>query len=140
MHDTCAHARFDDLDIALDFEQVCKARPSCFPIVAFCRCLCSLSLCSPPYFLLFYFIVIFHLIPLTDSILLHGHIPFDFIGIFHHCPLTDLILPHWHITPYFINRFHVSSLRDLILPHRHIPFYCIATSYLTPLTDSILLH
>ena len=30
MHDIYAHVRLDDLDLVLDFENVCKARPTCF--------------------------------------------------------------------------------------------------------------
>ena len=33
MHDIflCARAHSDDIDLDLDFENVCKARPSCYP-------------------------------------------------------------------------------------------------------------
>ena len=37
MHDIYARVRFDDPDLVLDFENVCKARPSCF--LCFCSAL-----------------------------------------------------------------------------------------------------
>ena len=35
MHDVYVHVRFDDLDLVLEFENVCKAHPTCSKLYSY---------------------------------------------------------------------------------------------------------